>query len=240
MKKTVLITGAAVRVGRALALRFAEAGYPIAVHYHKSAEAADNLARTIEGKGGRCSLFQADLTVADNIPALMDNVFSRCGAPELLINSASAFIRGAIRETGTAQLEECFRLNLFAPFLLTREYAAQTETGSVINILDTKISSGRSQYAAYTLSKQTLEAFTRMAALEFAPGIRVNGVAPGVLIDNGGEGFPMPDPAVLPLQRRCSIDDFINTVRFLHETESLTGQIIFTDGGNNLCMHRKS
>ena len=234
MSANILITGGAVRVGRELALRFSEAGFQVCVHYNSSGNEAEELAAHIKSRGGSCCLFQADLLKNDAAQKLIDRVCSEAGIPELLINNAAVFHRSSIQETDIPLLEQTFRVNLFAPFALTAAYARKSATGSVVNILDTKISGNGSLYAAYNLSKKALADFTRAAALELAPGIRVNGVAPGVLINSGGEGVPLPDPEKLPLKKDGTPEELFRTVLYLHRNRSVTGQIIYTDGGAHL------
>jgi len=234
MKKTVCITGAARRVGAELALRFSRSGFAVALHYRNSSEEADKLQSRIRSGGGRCELFPAELTNPAAPEQLIRAVLARMGGLELLINSAATFVRKPLAETEPAFLEALFRLNLFAPFELIRQYAKQAGAGCIINILDTKIAKQSREYPVYTLTKKALAELTRTVALEFAPEFRINGVAPGVLLEEAGNPQPLPALESTPLKKRCSLDDFFQTILHLYNNASITGQIIFTDGGKHL------
>lgn len=237
-EKAALVTGGAIRLGRAIALELAQAGYHIALHYHTSAEAAEATAAAIRQHGRQVALFSFDLSVPEACEQLLAQASARFPGLDLLVNSASRFKSGTIRESSVALFDEMIAINLRAPFLLTRLFARSREQGQIINILDTKIFSNDFDYAAYYLSKKGLAELTRMAALEFAPGIRVNAVAPGPTIPTAGTGTTDFDEATrqaIPLARTAHIDEVTRALRHLVENEFITGHILPVDGGESLC-----
>lgn len=233
--RPVLITGGAVRLGRGLAEAFAATGHDVAVHYGRSAAAAQETVAALRTKGVRAEAFQADLADPQALSSLMDavtTVFPDLGG---LVNSASAYDAAPIAETDAALFDSQFAVNLRAPFLLTKAFAAAVDEGFVVNILDNKIAYNQYAYAAYLLSKKALAAFTPMAAMEFAPRIRVNGVAPGVVLPAGSRA---PDYVAwriegIPLKKQGDVAHIAQAVLALAYNDFTTGQIISIDGGEN-------
>ena len=234
--ETALVTGGARRIGRTICLALAGMGYDIALHCNRSTVDAEKTAREVRALGARCEIFHADLSKREETLALSGQVKKAFPKFSLLINNASIFRRGPIRETTESFLDEHLEVNFIAPFLLTRDFAACTEKGMVINLLDTRIAAAGSVYAAYSLSKKLLAEFTRMAAIEFAPSIRVNGVAPGLILEPEGEGPEYLERLArkTPLGRPGSVDDVTGAVRWLIENDFDTGQVLFIDGGEGL------
>lgn len=230
-KKAVLITGAAKRLGRAMAERFAAAGYDIALHYHTSREAAESLRRQIESAGRQCVLFPQDLTEPEALPDFMARVKQALPHLAVLVNSASTFRRIGFAETTPQSLAEDMRINFEAPFFLTQAFAKQVKKGAVVNLLDIHIHSFHKQYMTYLMAKKALAEFTLMAAKELAPAIRVNAVCPGfVLPTEGGSHDPtraVPGEQPTPAQ----VADAVLTAA---EKEYLFGQFLYVDGGERL------
>ncbi len=156
--------------------------------------------------------------------------------PQLLINSASLYDQAPILSTNRSTLEREFAVNFFAPFDLIRAFAATRQPGQVINILDNKIAFAQFQYAAYLLSKKALAELTRIAALEFAPVLRVNGIAPGVVLParERSAGYLVWREQGIPLRRQGQISEITRGLDYLVQNEFLTGQILFIDGGESL------
>lgn len=233
---TAFITGGARRIGRRIALALAEAGWDIALHYNASRDEAEDARREIESMGRRCALFQADLTCMEEVHALIQRVMEAEPNCRALVNNASIFERAPLMDTDEAFFDRHFHLNFKVPFFLTQSFARLRKQGCVINLLDTKIEQKRSNYFAYTLSKKALFEFTRMAAHELAPGIRVNGVCPGLILPPEGEddAYLRRMAERIPLRQSGSPDDIAAAVRFLLENEFITGECIFVDGGERL------
>lgn len=235
MKVTALITGGADRIGRAIALRCAEMGYDIALHYSRSGAKAEETAAEIRAKGAACRLYRADFSNFAEAVALVDEV-SRAGRLGVLVNNASLFFETTLADGSYEDFELLFNVNFKAPYALTKEFARRVESGVVINLLDTEIVRSRTKYFDYLLTKKLLAELTRMAALYLAPGIRVNGVAPGLILPPAGHGpeFLLQRAEDIPLKRPGSAEKIAHAVQFLLESDFVTGQVLFVDGGEAL------
>lgn len=181
-QKAALITGGATRLGRYFSETLANAGYDIALHVNRSRTEADEVAKLIRAKGRECDIFPCDFLSNDlngALSHLLQVAKHRFPGLNVLVNSASVYEAAPIGATELAMLETQFRVNMFTPLLLTRCFAEIVQEGQVINIIDNKIAYHQYPYAAYLLSKKSLAELTRMSALEFAPRLRINGIAPG-------------------------------------------------------------
>lgn len=235
-RPAALVTGGAIRLGRAIALALAEAGYDIVLHYGRSAEAATATATEICALGVNCHLAPLDLADVAAIPDYMAAVRTAMPNLAVLVNSASAYTQAPIATTTAEIFDQQFNINLRAPFFLTQAFAAQVEQGHVINIIDNKISFNQFSYAAYLLAKKTLVEFTRMAALEFAPRIAVNGVAPGVVLpaSTRSDEYIAWRIQGIPLRKQGQTSDITNAIRYLLSSGFVTGQVLVVDGGEAL------
>lgn len=231
--KKALVTGGAARIGQALCLALADAGCDVVVHYRRSRRAAEDLAARIRRQGHRAVALSADLTRPADCRRLIAAARRKLGGLDILVNNAAVFNRRHLRDTDAAVMRQTWAVNLAAPLLLTRYFAAQANAGCVINLLDQRIVSNRHDALAYSLSKKALADATAMAALELAPGIAVNGIAPGpvLLPRRPGEREPA---GVLPLQRRPTPADLAAALLFLLGSDVITGQVIYVDGGQHL------
>lgn len=235
-KPAALVTGGAIRLGRAIALALASAGYDIALHYGRSADAAEISAAEIRALGVACHLLNHDLADVDGLADLVARAKTALPHLGILVNSASAYTQATLATTTPAIFDQQFAVNLRAPFFLTQAFAQQLGAGHVINIIDNKIAFHQYQYAAYLLAKQALAEFTRMAALELAPAIQVNGVAPGVVLPATTRSPEYVAWRIqgIPLQRQGSTNDITGTILFLLNSPFITGQILIVDGGEGL------
>ncbi len=233
---TVLITGAAKRLGRAMALHLAKMGFSIALHFHSSRKEAIFLQKQIQENGGSCTLFFCDLENENAVEYLISKVSKKHPDLCVLVNNASIFEQAALKKTTSAFFDRHFKINFKAPYLLTRDFARFVKSGQVIQILDTKITKNLFAYSAYTLSKKALAEFTKMAALELAPQIRVNGIAPGLILLPKGKDENDLHALVekIPLKKKGSEKVVMQALEFLIENEYITGQILFVDGGQHL------
>jgi len=235
-RPALLITGAAKRVGKAIALHFAQRGYDIALHYQRSEKEAGETAAEIRALGVRCELLQADLADGAQYAPLVARAYNLFPALSVLVNNASVFDGGRFMESDAALFDKEFRLNTQAPIFLTQAFARYVGNGAVVNMLDTKITRHQHSHFFYLLSKKTLMEFTQMAASELAPNVRVNAVAPGYLLPGGGWGDDYRERLEpnLPLRKIATLDEVAKAVYSLCENGSLTGQCLFVDGGEHL------
>lgn len=236
MSSCALVTGSAVRLGRAIAVALAQAGYDIALHYGSSAEAARQTQGEIQALGVDCRLFQQDLRAAEELEPFVGRVKETMPHLDVLINSASAYESAPVAETSVDLFDTQFAVNLRAPFFLTQAFARVCEAGNVINICDNKIGFNQYEYAAYLLTKKALAELTRMTALEFAPAIRVNGVAPGVVLPAGSRSQEYIDWRIegIPLKKQGLTYHITQAVLSLLDNSFMTGQILVVDGGESI------
>ncbi|MEI6776905.1 MAG: SDR family oxidoreductase [Chloroflexales bacterium] len=236
VRPAALVTGGAVRLGRAIALALARAGYDILLHYGHSALAATETTEAIRALGVACHTFPHDLTDVAGIPGLMEQVLVALPNLCVLVNSASAYTQATIGTTTAEIFDQQLAVNLRAPFFLTQAFAQRVGRGHVINIIDNKVAFNQFQYAAYLLAKKALAEFTRMAAIEFAPGVQVNGIAPGVVLpaSTRSEAYIAWRVSGIPLQRQGASDDVTRAILYLLNSPFVTGQILTVDGGESL------
>jgi NAD(P)-dependent dehydrogenase (short-subunit alcohol dehydrogenase family) len=233
---TALVTGAAKRIGRALAVALAREGVHVVIHYNTSQEEAEQVAEEVRQYDARAWTLQADLHDQAQTDTLVDRAIEQAGQIRILINSASIFPQDRVLDFGVDDFYNNMQVNVLAPLGLSRAFARQGEAGSIINFLDTRILDYDRDHAAYHLSKRTLYTITRMLSVELAPNIRVNAVAPGLILPPPGQ-----DAAYLerrkhtnPLQQIGTLEDITEAALFLLRSDFVTGQIIYVDGGRHL------
>ena len=185
--KAALVTGAAKRLGRATALALARAGASVVAHFNTSVEAAEELAGRIRDVGPKAWTLQADLADPAQAEGLFARAVERAGPIDILINNASIFSPSHLSDFTVEELTANVHLHAVAPLLLGRALAAQGRAGVIVNFLDCRIVDYDRAHAAYHVSKRMLFTLTRMMALEFAPAVRVNGVAPGLILPPPGQ-----------------------------------------------------
>jgi pteridine reductase len=233
---SALVTGAARRIGRAISLALAREGANVAVHYGSSEKEAAVLVAEIEGLGGRAVAIRADLSDSSDLDGLVGRAGEELGKLEILVNNASIFPIDTLETIDLESLERSAEINAWAPLALTRAFAAQTERGHVVNLLDSRVSGFDRTHVAYILSKHVLSVLTRICALELAPGIAVNGIAPGLILPPPGKDEDYVDrlARTLPLERRGAPEDIAAAAIFLVTSEFVTGETIYVDGGRHL------
>jgi NAD(P)-dependent dehydrogenase (short-subunit alcohol dehydrogenase family) len=238
MKQTALITGASKRIGKAITDHLAEKGWNVAIHFNSSEKSANNLVASLSTKypKQKFTSFQTNLAEIIEVEKLIPNIISEFGKIDLLINNASVFESSYLKETSEELFNSQFDVNFKAPFVLTRDFANQCKTGNIINFLDTRITSNKSNFAAYSLSKKALWELTKMAALELAPNIRVNAIAPGVTLppDDKNDNYLQNLAQNIPMKKPGGLVPIIQSLDFILENNHLTGQLLFADGGENL------
>jgi NAD(P)-dependent dehydrogenase (short-subunit alcohol dehydrogenase family) len=240
MPKTALITGAARRIGRAIALDLAAHGWAVAVHYRHSAAEAAEVVESIGRRGGQAVALAADLACEAEVQALLPAAAAALGRPlGCLINNASVFQEDGIATASRASWDEHLETNLRAPLVLTQALARQlpAETqGCVINILDQRVWNLTPCFLSYTVSKSALWTLTRTLALALAPRIRVNGIGPGPTLrsQRQTEDHFAAQWERVPLRHGTTPAEICDAVRFILGAPALTGQMIALDGGEHL------
>ncbi|MFC7368885.1 MULTISPECIES: SDR family oxidoreductase [Vreelandella] len=230
-----LVTGGATRLGRFFAEALADKGYDIALHVNSSRTEAEDVAKTIQAKGRRCEILPCNF-LNDSLEELVVAAKQQFPSLNVLLNSASAYEPAPIADTDMAMLETQFRVNMFTPLLLTRHFADAVENGQVINIIDNKVAYHQYPYAAYLLSKKSLADMTRMAALEFAPRLRINGIAPGVVLPASQRTSDYIQWRIegIPVQHQGSPTHLVQALHYLMDNDFVAGQILFVDGGESI------
>ncbi|MDO9303415.1 MAG: SDR family oxidoreductase [Anaerolineales bacterium] len=238
-KPLALVTGGAHRLGKAFALTLARMGYDLLLQYHSAEEQAQKTKKEIESLGVKVYLFQADLTQSDQIQSLFSQLdfILHPSAFILLVNSAAIMPAGNPRELELQDWDAALDLNLRAPFLLAQQSAKRmTAGGLIVNITDIGAQKAWSRYPSYSVSKAGLESLTKLLARALAPSIRVNAIAPGLVLPSDVVTREQWDKLVkkLPLKRAATLDEITYTLQFLINNEYITGQTIVVDGGYSL------
>jgi len=237
LKPLALVTGAAIRLGREIALALADQGYAIGLHYHKSVRQAQELSLQLQDKGVSVLLLQADLTIPEQIVKIFDQV-SLFGCPlKVLVNSAAVMNVGNLEDTSVEDWDTNFALNRRAPWLCARHAARlMKDSGVIINLTDAASGRPLKEYPAYSVSKAGLETLTRILARSLAPRIRVNAVAPGLVMPSPGFSDGKWERLVdrLPAKKSGTPEDIVRAVLFLIQNEYITGQTLAVDGGYQL------
>jgi pteridine reductase len=232
-----LITGGSSRLGRDFAMVLARMGYAIALHYHEAAEKAQAIAGKIQAIGVPASVFQCDLSDTKQIESLFSFVDSLGFSLKVLVNSAAVMIRGDLHEVAPNEFDSTMDLNLRAPLLCAQYAVARMQPGSsIINVSDVGAHKNWTGYPIYVISKSGLETLTRLLARTYAPGIRVNAIAPGLVYESEGLQPGEWNKLVnkIPLQRAAKPEEVVGALEFLIKNEYVTGQTIVVDGGYSL------
>lgn len=234
--KTALVTGSAKRLGRATALALAREGVSIVVHFRASGNEADELAHETEQLGVRAWAVQGDLSDSGAAAAVMDKACAAAGRCDFLINNASTFPESTFAEFSPDEVHENIDLHALSPALLARAMYATGQSGAVVNMLDCMIADYDRKHLAYHLGKRMLHTLTRIMAVELAPRIRVNAVAPGLVLPPAGkdESYLAGLASSNVLNRYGHPDDVAAAVVFLLKSDFITGHTIYVDGGRNL------
>jgi pteridine reductase len=240
--RVALVTGSGQRLGQAIARGLAELGADLAVHFHVSREGAEALAHEVRADGNKAHLVQCDLNDETKFEAMLNDIEQQLGLVSILVNSSARYERSSFLETPVEIIDAQWKLNVRTPYILTqhvvRRLKAKKMTGDIVNILDI---GGTAQvwrhYSAYTMTKSALATLTKSLALELAPDIRVNGVAPGTVLPPTELGSDVVNMLrdKIPQKRFGSPSDVVEAVKFLVSGPNfITGQIINVDGGRSL------
>jgi len=234
-QKTALITGSATRIGKYVAEMLANNGWKIALHYHNSEQEAYQLAKKLINHAD-VIIFKADLTQEDQAINLFKDASNQLGPINLLINNASIHENDNISNLNANKLDKHMNIHLNTPLYLSKLMAEQEISGNIINFLDTEIFDREKKFFSYRLSKKSLFNLTQMLAVSLAPNIRVNAIALGPTLFKEGQNLELFNQLIAdsPLKVKAELEDLYNTILFLLNTKSITGQCIFLDGGMHL------
>ena len=237
MSRTVLVTGAAVRIGRALVEALAAQGWDTVVHYHRSRKEAETLCDAVRAGGRHAWPVAADLSLPDGPDRLFDAAQVAAGPLDALVNNAADFARQPLACAAPADFDRFWRLNALAPIRLVQRLhahlTARTARGCAVNLLDQRIAGAAVGAVPYLLSKRALEAFTLAAARELAPVLRINAVAPGAVLCPADAAAREP-AGPFPTGTRPTPAQIAAAVCFLLDAAAITGQILFVDSGQHL------
>ena len=238
MRQVALVTGGAVRVGRALTLGLAEAGYDLLIHYHASEAPARAAALRVEALGRRAATIQGDLAEPGTAERLADAARAEYGRLDLLVNNAALFRAVPFAEIDHVEWNRVMDVNLRAPFLVVRAAAPLLEAvgGSVVNVADLSAFRPFPSYPHHSVSKAGLVHLTRVMARALAPRVRVNAVAPGTVLppEDASDESVRRDAARTALDTTGSPEDVVRTVLFLAGSPFVTGEVVVVDGGREI------
>ncbi|MCB1175691.1 MAG: SDR family NAD(P)-dependent oxidoreductase [Leptospiraceae bacterium] len=236
--KSALVTGGAVRLGRAFVWHLASRGYHIGIHYNQSDAAARSLKAELERTfhGIQVALLGARFDAAFDAERFVQQAARQLPDLQLLVNSASLYIAGTVADSRLTDFSSQMLVNCFIPIELTRAWSRLSGDLQIINIIDNKIHFNQNTYCAYLLSKKALAEFTRMAALEYAPRLRINAIAPGVSLpaESRSNNYLQWRQAAIPMQRIGGSEPLLHGLDYLLDASFVCGQILTVDGGESL------
>ena len=243
--KNLLITGAATRIGKAIALHFAERGWNIGLHYFRSSSKAKKLKKIIEQNLVKVALIKADLKNTKQTEKIISLARKKLGTIDCLVNNAALFEKDDILNFTNNSWNDHLNINLRAPVILTKEFAKQAPKktiSNIVNIIDQRIFNLTPFFMSYTISKSGLQTLTKTMAMRLGPNIKVNAIAPGPTIKSKRQTdkhFRNQVRSTL-LKKTVRSEDICDTVEFLINNNSVTGQIIAVDSGQNLSWNKKN
>jgi len=238
--KTALVTGGAIRLGRAFCLRLAQEGVNLAIHYNSSQEPAEETARQARELGVNALTFGCNFSDLDSVASLFPNILEQYKYIDILINNAAVYLKGNGMETDRDTWEKQFRINLQTPFMLIKHFAEQLpqeQLGRVINIADAQIIQHEPDHFAYQLTKFALVEMTRLFSRELAPQITVNALGLGIMLPLAGKEYvdlQTYADKYIPLKRTGSPDIAAENVIHLLKSDFTTGAFLRVDGGQYL------
>ena len=237
MKTYALITGGSDRIGKAVAIHLAKQGYHLVLHYNSAKEKAENLQMHIESiYKVKVELLQINFLEENDFDRIFEDFKKKNITIEVLVNCASDFIPSSFNERGSELFDKEMTINLKIPYLLTKAFAGVFGKGNIINFVDTKVAKNKTVHLDYILSKKLLKDFTKISAVELAPNIRVNAIAPGLILPPEGkdESYLLNLAKDIPLKTIGNLDEILKAFQFILDSYFFTGQILYIDGGEHL------
>ena len=235
------ITGGGVRLGKAMALHLAKKGFDIGLHHNKSGKDAEAAISEIRAQGVRCESFACDFTDLAAVEQLIETVKGTFPDLELLVNSAANFIQEDIEHTSLKTLQDTLQINLMTPYLLMREYKKKVNRGMIVNLLDERILRNVPTFAAYSVAKVGLAHLTHLAAIEWGATVRVNAIAPGLILPpaGGDESYLDQGKKSIPTLTHGTVEDICRGLDYLCDSSFVNGETLFIDGGQSKGWARK-
>jgi len=238
MKKNILITGGAQRIGKEISIFFGIKGWNIVIHFHKSKNESIILKKKILSMGVLCMIVQGDLSKLNDVKSVLKVAKKKMGTIDCLVNCASIFENDDILNFNNQKWQSHFDVNLKAPAILSGEFAKQKKNiqGNIVNIIDQRVFKLTPYFLSYTLSKAGLETLTKTLAMKFAPKIRVNAIAPGPVMKNKRQSqkhFEKQFKNTI-LKKQTKVINICKTIEFILANDSITGLTIPVDSGQNL------
>lgn len=238
MEMYALVTGSAQRIGKAVAIHLAKKGYNLVLHYNSSKDKAQKLKEELESIYShlKVELLQINFLDENNFDQIFKELKKKKITIEVLVNCASDFIPSDFKEEGSELLDKEMAINFKNPYLLTKAFANVFGYGNIINFVDTKVAKNSTVHLDYILSKKLLKDFTKISAVELAPNIRVNGIAPGLILPPEGqdESYLLNLAKNIPLKTIGNLEEILKAVEFILDSKFFTGQILYIDGGEHL------
>jgi len=236
--KTALITGSGKRIGAAISRAFHSRGYNIIAHFNSSSKEIESLEEELNKKRkGSCITFQANFFEEESLERFIQDTLKQTNRLDVLVNNASTFFPKKLSESSAEDLNNLYQTNTFVPFFLIKAFETllKESNGSVVNLSDAMVKGGIKEYSLYTAAKSSLESLTKSLAKELGPEIRVNAVAPGIILWPEDEELSEESKDKLiektALRRIGSPEDIANAALTVHELSYMTGQILNVDGG---------
>lgn len=237
MENYALVTGSSDRIGKALSLELAKRGYHLILHYNSSLKKAENLKTEIEENYNVTAYpLHINFLEENDYDQIFQELKDKKFNIEVLINCASNFPHSTFNDKGGTLLQKVFKINFENAYLITKSYARIFKKGHIINFLDTKITKNSTDRLDYILSKKLLKEFTQLSAVELAPRFKVNAIAPGLVLPppDKDEEYLLNLAEEIPLKTIGNIEEILKAFRFLLESNFVTGQILYIDGGDHL------
>jgi NAD(P)-dependent dehydrogenase (short-subunit alcohol dehydrogenase family) len=239
--RTAVVTGAAVRIGRAIALALAEDGCDVVLHYGASESEARATAAEIEQFGRRANTVRADLSEPAQAARQIFDAADALGGADILVNSAAIFEDAPLRDVSESHYDRQMAINLKAPVFLCREFARRLSSGRrghILNLADWRAETPPADFPIYSVSKAGVVALTKSLALSLAPTVQVNGIAPGAILPPPGSNDPEQWAATkrpaIPLQRVGTVRDIVEAALYLVRSDFITGEVLHVTGGEHL------
>ncbi|HZH68439.1 MAG TPA: SDR family oxidoreductase [Chitinophagales bacterium] len=236
MNSYAFVTGSSDRIGKGIALELARRGFHLLLHYNSSKDKAEEVQAEIIELGVKAETIHINFMEDHDFDQILHNLKDRGIQIEVLVNCASDFVPSNFEDKGKDMLLKQMKINFNNAYLLTKAFASTYGKGEIINLLDTKVEKNHTKHLDYLLSKKLLKEFTLLSAVHLAPDIRVNAIAPGLVLPPKGEdeSYLLELAQHIPLKTIGNLEEIMKALRFILDSNFITGQILYIDGGDHL------